>query len=285
MTTAVVFPGQGSQRRGMGRQLFETCEDLVREADSILGYSMRELCLEDPDKKLNDTRYTQPALYTVNAMAWEDAKAKGESSPACLAGHSLGEYNALAAAGVFDFATGLRLVKKRGALMAGAENGAMAAVIGPDTDRVRAGLEAGGISGVWVANLNTPTQTVISGSRRGIEAAKPVFDGMAGTRYLILNVSGAFHSPLMEAAAKEFEDYAAGFEFNAPEIPVVSNVLAGPYPREGAGELLCRQMTHPVLWMDSIRYMAESGVTDFVETGPGRVLTNMVKAILGPPAP
>ncbi|WDP92492.1 MAG: ACP S-malonyltransferase [Desulfobacter sp.] len=283
MGYAAVFPGQGSQEKGMGGGLFSRFPRMVEAAGDILGYSIRDLCLHDPDDRLRSTQYAQPALFTVNALAWEAARENGEELPAFVAGHSLGEYNALTASGVLDFATGLRLVKKRGELMNRTENGGMAAVIGPGPDEIRDCLAAAGVCGVYIANLNTPAQTVVSGTREGIGAAKQLFGAMAGARFKVLNVSGAFHSPLMEGAAAEFSAYLAGFELLAPKIPVVSNVLARPYSggADGMRELLCRQIISPVRWMESIRYMAENGAQRFQETGPGRVLGNMVTPILG----
>ena len=280
MSVAVVFPGQGSQRKGMGRNLFDRFDDIVREADQILGYSVKELCLKDPDQQLGLTQYTQPALFTINAMSWEALKEDGAALPDYFAGHSLGEYNALVAAGAISFSSGLNLVKKRGELMARAKNGGMAAIIGPGEDQIRECLDKNKIKNVSVANLNTPSQTVISGSKAGIEAAKPIFDALAKTRYVILNVSGAFHAPPMADAAREFKAYMDEFEIENLKTPVISNVLARPYPKGETRELLCAQMTAPVRWMDSIRYMSDQGVKEFIEAGPGKVLTNMLKSIL-----
>lgn len=279
MTYAVLFPGQGSQKKGMGRDLLDRYEDLVQEADQILGFSLKDLCLEDPDGKLDQTRYTQPALFAVNAMAWLDLMEKKEALPAFVAGHSLGEYNALVAAGALSFADGLNLVKTRGEVMGTVRNGGMAAVIGLDADQVQAVLDESGLSGLSVANQNTPVQTVISGDREAIEAAGPVFKSRARVRYMVLRVSGAFHAPPMAVAAGVFARAVEGVRFARPRIPVISNVLAAPYPDEDIGGLLCRQMVSRVRWMDSIRYMAKQGVETFMEAGPGKVLTNMLKAI------
>lgn len=283
MNHAVIFPGQGSQRRGMGRDLFDRCKEIVSQADRILGYSIKELCLKDPDKQLNLTRFTQPAVFTVNAMAYEAVREEGAGSPLFFAGHSLGEYNALAAANAIEFSTGLELVKKRGELMAAAQNGGMAAVINMAPGRIQDCLEENGLDKIEVANFNTPSQTVVSGDRAQIEAAKPMFEAVDKTRYLILPVSGAFHASPMAEAALEFRAFMEQFEFRPPEIPVVSNVLARPYPGDDIKELLCRQMTSPVLWMDSVRYMKAEGAEEFREVGPGKVLTKMLKPILDAP--
>ncbi len=283
MNHAIIFPGQGSQRRGMGRHFFDRFENIVRAADKILGYSIKELCLKDPDKQLNLTQFTQPAVFTVNAMAYEAVKEEGTCIPDFLAGHSLGEYNALVAANAIEFSTGLELVKKRGALMAAAQNGGMAAIINMAPERIQECLAENDLDKIEVANLNTPSQTVVSGDRSQIEAAKPLFQAIDQTRYLILPVSGAFHASPMKDAALEFRAFMDQFDFRNPEIPVISNVLAEPYPQSEQGEikdLLCRQMTSPVLWMDSVRYMKDSGVGDFQEAGSGKVLTKMLKPIL-----
>ena len=277
---ALVFPGQGSQRAGMGEELFDAYGNLVERADDILGYSVRQLCLENPENRLNNTRYTQPALFVVNALSYLSAMEEaGAEAPAYVAGHSLGEYNALFAAGVLDFETGLRLVKRRGELMAGARNGGMAAVIGVETDRIRAILLDNGLDGIEIANLNSPSQVVVSGEKAEIERAVAFFESESGARYVVLNVSGAFHSRLMADAGRAFQDDLNEFTFSAPEIPVISNVLARPYPADGVGDLLARQLTHPVKWMESVCYMWGKGVSEFVEMGPGRVLTGLITAI------
>lgn len=275
---AVIFPGQGSQRTGMGSGLFNEYHDLVRRADAILGYSIEAVCLGDPDRDLRLTQYTQPALFVVNALSWLKAMESGQGRPDFLAGHSLGEYNALVAAGVIDFETGLRLVKKRGELMAGATDGAMAAVIGMDPAAIDGVIASGGFTRIQAANINSPDQVVISGDRHEIEAAAPLFEGQ-GARYILLEVSGAFHSALMADAGRQFARYLDSFQFSAPEIPVMSNVLARPYPQGNIRELLSRQLTHPVKWMESIRYLWGLGVEEFIEIGPGTVLSSLVKSI------
>ncbi len=173
-----VFPGQGSQKKGMGQDLFDSVPEFAaaeRQIDEILGYSVRELCLQDPDGRLSDTRYTQPCLFVVNALHGFKALAE-RGRPAFLAGHSLGEYNALLAAGAFDLVTGVRLVQKRAELMGQAKNGAMAAVIGLDPGKIARVLEENGLDGVDVANYNSPVQTVISGPAPDIQRAKPLFE-------------------------------------------------------------------------------------------------------------
>jgi malonyl CoA-acyl carrier protein transacylase len=282
---AFVFPGQGSQKRGMGQGLFDEVREyraVESEVDALLGYSMRKLCLEDPDNRLKETQFTQPSLYVVNAL--HSYKAAGDGArPSWLAGHSLGEYNALLAAGVFDFMTGLRLVQKRGELMAQAKNGGMGAVIGLDSSAISRVLSDNGLTSIDVANFNTPSQTVVSGPLDDVKRAGPFFEKAGAQMYIPLQVSAAFHSRYMADAGKAFADFLAPMSFNAPRIPVVANATAQPYPADNASEsvksLLAKQITHSVQWTQSIRYLIGQGVTQFSEMGPGNVLTRMVQQI------
>lgn len=282
---AFVFPGQGSQKRGMGQGLFDEVPEYAaveKDVDAIVGYSMRKLCLEDPDNRLKETQFTQPSLYVVNALHYYKAVAQG-TRPAYVAGHSLGEYDALLAAGVFDFLTGLKLVKKRGELMSQAKNGGMGAVIGLDAAAVAKVVSENGLSTLDVANFNTPSQTVVSGPVDDIKRAGPLFDKAGAQMFIPLQVSAAFHSRYMAEAAKAFADFLAPMSFAAPKIPVVANATAQPYPADNASEsvksLLARQITSSVQWTQSVRFLVNQGVTQFSETGPGNVLTRMVQQI------
>jgi malonyl CoA-acyl carrier protein transacylase len=282
---AFIFPGQGSQKRGMGQGLFDEVREYAvaeKEVDMILGYSLRKLCLEDADNRLKETQFTQPGLYVVNALHYYKAVSQG-THPAYLAGHSLGEYNALLAAGVFDFLTGLRLVKKRGQLMSQAKNGAMGAVIGLGATMIAKVIKEKGLASIDVANFNSPSQTVVSGSIDDIRRAGPLFESGGARMYMPLQVSAAFHSRYMEDAAKAFADFLAPMSFAAPKIPVVANVTARPYPTDNASEsikaLLVNQVTHSVQWTQSIRFLVSTGVTQFSEMGPGNVLTRLVQQI------
>lgn len=241
---AYVFPGQGSQRKGMGEGLFDQFPDLVRMADEILGYSVRDLCLQDPGQKLNQTQYTQPALYTVNALTYLAKIQSGGSKPEFVAGHSLGEYNALHAAGAFSFETGLSLVKKRGELMAEAKDGGMAAVMNCPEPRIREILAEAGLEAIDVANFNAPTQITISGMRQDIEKAQPWFE-KADAAFVPLNTSGAFHSRYMRESAARFAVVVREQALLTPEIPVIANVTARPYGGDGAAQLLIDQMSSP----------------------------------------
>ena len=273
-----VFPGQGSQKKGMGKALFDEFTDLTKKADEILAYSIKDLCLNDPQNLLGKTNYTQPALYTVNALTWLK-KISSEEKPDFLAGHSLGEYNALFAAGAFDFETGLKLVQERSRLMSLAQGGAMAAVIGMDEPTIDKIIKENQFSGISIANYNSQNQIVISGLREEIEKAKAVFEKAEAQLYVILPVSGAFHTRFMQKAREEFAGFLENFHFNPIEIPVISNVTAHEYENDKINHLLCEQIVSPVKWTDSIRYLMEKGKMEFEELGPGNVLTNLIKKI------
>ncbi|TVX92162.1 ACP S-malonyltransferase [Paenibacillus agilis] len=275
---AYVFPGQGSQKRGMGEGLFDEYPDMTALADSILGYSIKELCVQDPNNLLGQTQYTQPALYVVNALHYLKAIA-ADGPPNIVAGHSLGEYNALCAAGAFDFETGLRLVQRRGVLMSQASGGGMAAVIGLDEDKLRQALEDHGLDQIDIANYNNLTQIVISGPQEDILQAQQVCEA-AGARLVIpLQVSGAFHSRMMTAAYNSFNAFLNEFSFGNLTIPVVSNVTARPYEQHQLKQHLANQITHSVRWTDTIRYLMGLGIEEYLEIGPGNVLTKLIASI------
>ena len=279
MKTVFMFPGQGSQALGMGGELFERYPDLVAEADAILGYSVREICLKNPDDKLNRTDYTQPALYIVNVMSFLAKVEDDEIRPDFVIGHSLGEYNALYAAGAFDFATGLKLVRKRGALMNAATGGGMAAILGMDADGVSAALAELGVDSIDVANYNSPHQIVISGLKADIEAYAPKLEERGAQRVVILSVSGAFHSRYMKPAAEEFEAFLAGFSFGSLKIPCIANCSAQPYTDESIAPNLVTQMYSSVRWMDTVKSLRKQGADNFVEVGPGKVLSGLARRI------
>jgi malonyl CoA-acyl carrier protein transacylase len=263
----------------MGKDLFDRFRDLTRTASDILGYSLEELCLEDPRNELRNTGFTQPAVYVVNALAWRRWQAETDAAPAFLMGHSLGEYNALEAAGAIGFEDGLRLVQKRGALMAEAPPGAMAAVIGMTEERIRETLATNDLDTIDVANLNAPNQIILSGLKEDIERAAPIFESDS-VRYLPLNTGGAFHSRYMKDARKAFEAVLAEFYFGRLAIPVISNVYAVPYAADAdVAATLGAQITEPVQWAKSLRYALAQGEDSFEELGHGQVLTGLAAEI------
>ncbi|MFI6182316.1 ACP S-malonyltransferase [Nonomuraea sp. NPDC051191] len=262
MSVVWVFPGQGSQRKGMGAGVLERYPGLCERADEILGYSVAELC-DDP-VRLRDTRYVQPALFTVNALSFL-ARQEAGGRPDYLAGHSLGEYAALFAAGCFDFETALALVKRRGELMSAAGGGAMAAVLGADPERLEE-LLAG--TGVDVANYNSPEQVVLAGPKDELDALRRGAPG----KWVPLSVSVPSHSRYMEPAAAAFAEALEGVRIEEPRVPVISNVTGRPYRAAEAAELLRRQICNPVRWVDGLRYLMAQGVSELEEIGPGDVL-------------
>jgi malonyl CoA-acyl carrier protein transacylase len=278
-----LFPGQGSQSRGMGGSLFDEFADLTLSADQILGYSIKELCLEDPRGELNKTQFTQPGLFVVNALSYFKRVREGGEKPDYLAGHSLGEFNALLAAECFDFEVGLRLVHKRGQLMSQVRNGGMAAVVNATKEQIESILASNGLTNIDIANYNTPSQIVISGLLEEMGRAQPLFQ-QGKTLYYPLNTSGAFHSRFMQDAQVEFERYLNSFTFSPPSIPVIANLTARPYEGDKVAWTLARQITGTVRWSESIAYLmdmasAVSTEMQFEEVGHGNVLTKLVKNI------
>jgi malonyl CoA-acyl carrier protein transacylase len=264
----------------MGGELFERYPDWTAEADRILGYSIAELALTDPRGELGLTAFTQPALYVVNALMWRERTDGGKPRPDFVAGHSLGEYNALLAADVFDFGTGLRIVRERGALMGRVSGGGMAAVVGLAPDRIEAILQSSEAGRrLDVANFNAFDQTVIAGPLDDIAAVRPDFEAAGVRAFTPLKVSAPFHSRYMREPMEAFAVFLANFSFRSPEIPVISNVTARPYPREAVGDTLARQIGSSVRWLDSMVGLLDQGCTEFEEVGPGNVLTKLITRI------
>ncbi|GAA1265017.1 ACP S-malonyltransferase [Sphaerisporangium rubeum] len=279
MSVVWAFPGQGSHRRGMGDGLLERHPDLCARADEILGYSIAELCRDV--RRLRDTRYVQPALYTVDALTYLARTEDDGERPDYLAGHSLGEYAALFAAGCFDFETGLRLVMRRGELMGEASGGTMSAVLGVPRERLEE-LLAG--TGVDVANDNSPEQVVVAGPKEEIQAVSQVITE-AGGKCVPLNVRTAFHSRYMKDAAEAFRRTLESVEYAEPRVPVIANVTGRPHVAGDIAESLRRQIDSPVRWLDGLRYLMRQGVDRLEEIGPGDVLTKLWQVTRKYPVP
>lgn len=270
--TAWIFPGQGSQAIAMGADLLDlsATKDKFAQAEEILGWSVAEVC--QAEDKLSRTLYTQPSLYVVESILADLMRERGHQ-PQLVAGHSLGEYIALYVAGVFDWETGLRLIKRRAELMDSAAGGMMAALIGFDREQLQQQIAQ--TSDVVLANDNSSAQVVISGTPT---AVKTVLSQVKAKRAIPLNVSGAFHSPLMAAAAAQFEKVLNSVPFNSAQVPVLSNVE--PTPAVDAAvlkERLNRQITGSVRWRETCLQLVDEGIERVVEIGPGTVLTGLIK--------
>ena len=288
----LIFPGQGSQAVGMGKELAErsaVARDVFNEADDVLGFPLSTLCFEGPADELEDTWNAQPALLTMSVAALRDVEDRAWSGniafePIVTAGHSLGQFTAMVAARVIDFADALRLVRERGRLMKEAgelKPGGMAAVIGMDDDALAAVVDEAGSAGVIrIANANCPGQTVISGEIPALERASALAQERGARKVARLGVSIASHSPLMADAAKRLNTLMADVELRDPEIPIVGNGSAAAIT--SATELRAEMAGHmesPVRWTDSVRAMIGMGVEQFVELGPGNVLAGLNRRI------
>ncbi len=289
MTIAWVFPGQGSQYVGMARDLYETfsaAREIIDSADTVLGFPLSQLMFQGPEADLTDTLNAQPALLTHSIAALAALRQAAPEhaaalTPAMCAGHSLGEYSALVAAGALAFADGLKLVRARGAAMQRAgeqQPGAMAAILGLDDARLSQICEQ--VGAVQVANYNAPGQLVISGEKASIERAVDQAKQAGAKRAIVLAVSIASHSKLMRPAVEEYRAAVMATPLTAPRVPVISNITAQPLPDVQAirSEMLA-QLTSSVQWVKSIAWMEASGVSEFLELGPKDVLTGLNKRI------
>jgi len=286
MLVSTVFPGQGSQVVGMGKDLsdnFTLAKQIFQEADDTLGYKLSDLMFNGPDKDLEDTSCSQPAIMAVSVACWKvlnqamgDMKLKVQ----CSAGHSLGEYTSLVISGVISYSDGLRLVQERGRLMHDASvvrPGSMAALIGLNEQEVETVCRQ---SGAEMANINSNDQIVISGDSEHVAEAVQIASDMGARKVITLPVSGAFHSSLMEYASDGLSKILDEIDFNDSEVPIIANSTG--LPVKSADEIkeeLLKGLCSCVQWKDSIQYMVNSGVSNFIEFGPSRVLSSLIKRI------
>jgi [acyl-carrier-protein] S-malonyltransferase len=292
MKASFVFPGQGSQFVGMGRDIYissPAARAVFAEADMVLGFSLSDLIFNGPAETLNDTQYAQPAIFTVSIAYLEALRewmreTGRQIDPMYMAGHSLGEYTAMVAAGSLSFADGLRLVWERGRLMkdAGERNpGGMAAVIGLDHERLVTVVEAASSEGVVViANSNSPIQTVISGEVAALLKAMELAKTEGAARVARLAVSIASHSPLMQQAGEQLNQVLSNIHLTDPIVPLVANITGNLLTTaEDVKRELSQQLCKPVAWVASVRQMIEGGANTFIEVGPGQVLSGLIKRI------
>lgn len=281
---AFIFPGQGAQNVGMGKDLYENFEEaknIFEKADKILGRNISKICFEGPDEELKQTINTQPAILTTSLAAYFALMSQIEITPTYTAGHSLGEYGALCVAGVLNADKAIKLIAKRAELMGNVKGGTMAAVLGLSNEKVEEIVKiATKTAYVGIANFNCPGQVVITGEEAGVAKAEEMLTEAGAKRVIRLAVSGAFHSEKMKKAGDEFEKFVKEFELNEAQIPVITNVDAEITTKaEDFRNKMPKQIYSSVHWTQTIQKMINNGVDTFVEVGPGKVLAGLNKKI------
>lgn len=283
MKKTIIFPGQGAQVVGMGRELAEAipeCGELFERADALLGYSLSAICFDGPQEELNKSNHAQLGIFVTSAVCFKALTLKQpELQFDFAAGHSLGEWTALYAAGVVSFEDTLRVLKARGEFMQAAcevNPGAMLAVMGSDEGAL---TEAAAKAGAYVANFNSLGQTVLSGTAASIDAVEAILKEQGVKRAVRLPVAGGFHSPLMESAAEKMAEFLKNIELKDPAFPVLSNVTGLPHGTSDIAENMVKQITSSVRWVASTQWLASQGVEEMCECGPGKVLAGLIKRI------
>ena len=287
MAIAFIFPGQGSQYAGMGKALAETfpaAREVFEEADAALGFAISDLCFNGPAEALQLTENTQPAILTTSIAVLRVIEAEGFGEPDFVAGHSLGEYSALVAARALSLRDAVQIVRARGRYMqeaVPAGHGAMAAILGVEMDTIKAACEEASAGEVCSpANINSPGQVVIAGHAAAVDRAIALLKERGAKRAVKLNVSAPFHSALMQPAQERLAIDLAKVPFSDPSVPIVTNVDARPINAgEDARNALVRQVTAPVRWLESVEFLIQQGVQTFIEVGPGKVLSGLVRQI------
>jgi [acyl-carrier-protein] S-malonyltransferase len=283
MKRAIIFPGQGSQVVGMGKDLAEAipeCKVLFDQANEILGYDLETICFEGPQEELNKSNNAQLGIFVASAAAFRALELKEPNLEYdVLAGHSLGEWTALYVAGVVGFDDTIKILRARGEAMQAAceENpGAMLAVMGVDGDAL---VKIAAVAGCFVANFNSLAQTVLSGTADSIDKAENLVTEAGAKRAIRLPVAGGFHSPLMQPAADQMDEFLADIELAEPKCPVLSNVTANVHDVSAIRENMVKQITSSVQWVASIQKLASDGIEEIIECGPGKVLAGLIKRI------